>query len=220
MTSTDLAVRVARAIKASLDAEGVDFVTAAEDETLHFQRLRLADKRFRRENADLMGEIRDWYGANYPPLRVEATNDLFNTDSFYLTAFQARHGPWWEILRESDDTRVEVPPVPEDTDEPRSWDPQPWWDALDERVGTALLNVQEREGVRPGQADLYDRSSRTLKRFATEYPQLASALAKRYAALDDEEVSAEDVDVIGVGLWITENTVGEPFVPRGGSGQA
>jgi len=59
-----------------------------------------------------------------------------------------------------------------------------------------------------------------LNRFVSEYPQLAAALAKRYAALDDGEVGAEDGDVIGIGLWITENMVGEPLVLRDGGRQA
>jgi hypothetical protein len=218
MAPSDLAVRVARAIKTSLDAEGVDFSTTAQDEPLHFQRMQRADERFRRENPDLLQEIRDWYLANHPPLREEATNDPFLAEHFYLGRFLTEHGSWWEILREAAGTPIEAPAAPELADEPRSWEPQPWWDALDERVRLALLTVQEREDVRPSQPDLYDRSGRMLKRFARDYPELAAALANRYAALNDGEVSAEDADVIGIGLWITENIVGEPFVPRDGSG--
>jgi hypothetical protein len=217
MASSDLAVQVARAIKASLDAEGVDFVTAAQDEALHFQRMRRAHERLQRETPDLMHEIRDWYLANHPPLHTEATTEYLSADDFYLAAFQVEHDPWWEILREADGTRIEVPPAPDETDEPPSWQPQPWWDALDYEVRDALVAVQEREGVRTG-PDAYDGSGRMLRRFIDEYPRLVAALSERYAQLQEEgEESDEDDAKFGaIGFWMIETVTGDQLVPRPG----
>src|SRR5439155_6924740 len=98
------------------------------------------------------------------------------------------------------------------------WEPQPWWDTLDHEVRDALVAVQERQGVGPGQPDLYDRSGRMLRRFIDEYPHLAAALSERYADLqeEDEESDEDDAKFAGIGLWMIETMTGDQLIPRPG----
>jgi hypothetical protein len=99
-------------------------------------------------------------------------------------------------------------------------EPKPWWDALDEEVRDALVTAQQLEGASPDGPDLYERSGRVIRRFAAENADLVAALSERYASLEDEEDHKEltdaDRQVVGIGLWVTENILGEPFVPRAG----
>jgi hypothetical protein len=109
--------------------------------------------------------------------------------------------------------------VPEDAEPAALLEPKPWWDALDAKVRDALVTAQELEGASPDRPDLYERSGRVVRRFAAENAELVAALSERYASLEDEddkELTDADRQVVGIGLWITENVVGEPFVPRAG----
>jgi hypothetical protein len=148
--SSDLDVRVARALKAALDAEGVDFGAAEQDEDAQFEGTDRAWNRFKQENPDLIAEIRTWYLANYPPLREDA---LFEPDDHYVAVWNASHRPWWELVDEADrPTFVDAPPETCETDSEPWLEPKPWWDDLDREVGDAWLSFQEAEDLRAGQS--------------------------------------------------------------------
>jgi hypothetical protein len=98
-----LDLRVARAMKAALDAEGVDFdePTDAQDFAQEEGTDR-AWRRFERENPDLMNEIRAWYLDRFPPLHRGSGDDQYFPDFIYLATWFSKHDPWWEIVKRVD----------------------------------------------------------------------------------------------------------------------
>jgi hypothetical protein len=87
VAASPLDVRVATAIKAAVDAEGVTFEGPPQSEAL----VR-AMKRFQRENPDLMGQIREWYLRKYAPMPdKDAFGGDFSPDDHYLALWLAEH---------------------------------------------------------------------------------------------------------------------------------
>jgi hypothetical protein len=89
-----LEVRVARAMKAALDAEGLDFSRPLSESPLDVEAVRRAFERFHRENRELIAQVREWYLATHPPLRAEPSE----ADQVCLAAFFAERGYWWEHI--------------------------------------------------------------------------------------------------------------------------
>jgi hypothetical protein len=89
-------VKIARAIKAAVDAEGIVFEGPPQDEALW-----RAMKRVQREHPDLMAQIRNWYLRQYPPVQEPmGVGSEMSLDDWYLMMWLSRHRHWSELVND------------------------------------------------------------------------------------------------------------------------
>jgi hypothetical protein len=82
-----LDILVARALRAAYEVEGLDF----SGQMWSVEAVGRARERFQRENADLMGRIREWYLQTYPPFPEDNIVGC-SPDDQYLGFWIAKHG--------------------------------------------------------------------------------------------------------------------------------
>jgi hypothetical protein len=88
MTADPLETRVARALRAALDAEGVVFGSKLPP----VERLVAAHRRFQLDNPALMDEVREWYLDSHAPVTAPdwGAREL-SPDDHYLAVWLSEH---------------------------------------------------------------------------------------------------------------------------------